>query len=153
MTRAEFEKYYDRYANYVHAILIAKLPPGQAEDTTQEVFLEAWRNLNQLQDDTHFAQWVASIARNKAADFFRRRKEQEPLFDVHATSSPEPDPILEALQRLPEAYRETLVLRFVEGLTGPEIADVTGLTHGSVRVNLSRGMAILREMLGVKVNV
>lgn len=47
----------------------------------------------------------------------------------------------------PEAYRETLLLRLVEGLTGPEIAERTGLTAGSVRVNLHRGMALLRAAL------
>jgi RNA polymerase sigma-70 factor (ECF subfamily) len=56
--------------------------------------------------------------------------------------------VLAAIRRLPEAYRETLVLRLVEGLTGPEIAERTGLTPGSVRVNLHRGVAMLREALG-----
>jgi len=56
---------------------------------------------------------------------------------------------LDAIQALPEAYRETLVLRLVEGLTGPEIASLTGLTPDSVRVNLHRGFRLLRERLGV----
>jgi RNA polymerase sigma-70 factor (ECF subfamily) len=54
---------------------------------------------------------------------------------------------LAAIASLPEAYRETLLLRFVAGLTGPEIAQRTGLTHGSVRVNLHRGVALLRQRL------
>ena len=56
--------------------------------------------------------------------------------------------ILELIRNLPEAYRETLVLRLVEGMTGPEIAARTGLTAASVRVNLHRGMKLLRERLG-----
>src|SRR5215468_7989697 len=56
--------------------------------------------------------------------------------------------ILEIIRGLPEAYRETLVLRLVEGMTGPEIAARTGLTAASVRVNLHRGMKMLREKLG-----
>ena len=55
--------------------------------------------------------------------------------------------VLDLIRTLPEAYRETLVLRLVEGLTGPEIADRTGLTAASVRVNLHRGMKLLREKL------
>jgi RNA polymerase sigma-70 factor (ECF subfamily) len=55
--------------------------------------------------------------------------------------------LLTEVRRLPEAYRETLVLRFVEGLTGPEIAELTGLTPGSVRVNLHRGVELLRARL------
>ena len=49
---------------------------------------------------------------------------------------------------MPDAYRETLVLRLVEGMTGPEIAERTGLTAGSVRVHLHRGLKLLRERLG-----
>ena len=45
--------------------------------------------------------------------------------------------ILEAIKRLPESYRETLILRLVEGMTGPEIAARAGLTADSVRVNFS----------------
>ncbi len=55
--------------------------------------------------------------------------------------------ILAVVRTLPDAYREPLILRLVEGLTGPEIAARTGLTHGSVRVNLCRGMQMLREKL------
>jgi RNA polymerase sigma-70 factor (ECF subfamily) len=55
--------------------------------------------------------------------------------------------VLEIIRTLPVAYRETLVLRLVEGLTGPEIAERTGLTPASVRVNLHRGMSLLREKL------
>ena len=56
---------------------------------------------------------------------------------------------LAVIASLPETYRETLLLRFVGGLSGPEIAERTGLTHGSVRVNLHRGVALLRERLGM----
>ena len=52
--------------------------------------------------------------------------------------------MLDTIRGLPEAYRETLILRLVEGLTGPEIAGQTGLTPDSVRVNLHRGMKMLR---------
>ena len=58
--------------------------------------------------------------------------------------------ILAIIRTLPDAYRETLVLRLVEGMTGPEIAARTGLTAASVRVNLHRGMKLLRTKLGFK---
>jgi RNA polymerase sigma-70 factor (ECF subfamily) len=59
--------------------------------------------------------------------------------------------ILAAIRSCPEAYKETLVLRLVEGMTGPEIAERTGLTPDSVRVNLHRGMKLLRQKLGIEV--
>jgi RNA polymerase sigma-70 factor (ECF subfamily) len=55
---------------------------------------------------------------------------------------------LAAIRALPEAYRDTLMLRLVEGMSGAEIAERTGLTAGSVRVNLHRGMQLLRDALG-----
>ena len=55
--------------------------------------------------------------------------------------------MLAVIQRLPESYRETLILRLVEGMTGPEIAARTGLTPESVRVNLCRGTKLLRALL------
>jgi RNA polymerase sigma-70 factor (ECF subfamily) len=54
---------------------------------------------------------------------------------------------LRLIQTLPESYREPLVLRLVEGMSGAEIAARTGLTPASVRVNLHRGMRQLRELL------
>jgi RNA polymerase sigma-70 factor (ECF subfamily) len=138
----EFETLYRRFAPYVNAILVSKVPHLAVEDLIQEVFAEAWRKLDQLQELSSFGPWVAAIARNKAADYHRRRMRTVSLESIS-------EPLLEALRQLPEAYHETLALRFVEGFTGPEIAEITGLTHGSVRVNLSRGVQMLREIYGV----
>jgi RNA polymerase sigma-70 factor (ECF subfamily) len=92
------------------------------------------------------------IARNRATDFHRRTVESvelpENLAAVDATTSrAEALGVLKVIRSLPDAYRETLVLRLVEGLSGPEIAARTGLTPASVRVNLHRGMKLLREKL------
>lgn len=144
---------YERYAPYVHAVLISRLPVQQAEDVLQEVFLDAWRKIGQLEDTAKFGPWVAAIARNKAADYYRRRRVTEELPLEVAARREVHGGTLDLLRQLPEAYRETLALRFVEGMTGPEIAAITGLTPGSVRVNLCRGVALLREMMGVKSDV
>lgn len=149
-TEAEFPALYERYAPYVHAVLIAKLPPAEVEDVLQDVFCDAWRKIDQLEEPAAFPGWIAAIARHKAVDYYRARKNTVPFEPIHHKVTRPQEPILEALRQLPEAYQETLALRFVQGLTGPEIAELTGLTHGSVRVNLSRGIKMLREILGVK---
>src|SRR5438477_574372 len=59
----------------------------------------------------------------------------------------EAEQVLLAIRSLPEAYREPLILRLVEGMSGPEIAEQVGMTPESVRVNLHRGMKQLREKL------
>jgi RNA polymerase sigma-70 factor (ECF subfamily) len=58
--------------------------------------------------------------------------------------------VLARIRQLPEAYRVPLILRLVEDMTGPEIASRTGLTPGSVRVNLHRGMKLLRQALATE---
>ncbi|MDQ6653608.1 MAG: sigma-70 family RNA polymerase sigma factor, partial [Acidobacteriota bacterium] len=98
----------------------------------------------------------AMIARNRAMDFHRRSRETvevtEKLWSGDSSGSKAAE-ILEIIRSLPDAYRETLVLRLVEGMTGPEIAMRTGLTSASVRVNLHRGMKLLRAKLGFKEGV
>jgi RNA polymerase sigma-70 factor, ECF subfamily len=153
--RAAFGELYVRYARMVHGILLVRVPPADAEDLVQEVFLSALRQLRALRTAAAFRGWLGAIARHRAIDYFRGRKTGEPLEEAAAHSvdgiaQPEAARALELMRGLPEAYRETLMLRLVEGLTGPEIARQTGLTPESVRVNLCRGMKMLRQLLGDK---
>ena len=150
-----FAKLYSLYAPLVHGILLARVPWGEVDDLVQDVFLVALNKLHTLRDDAAFGGWLAMIARNRAMDFHRRKRETEELNDdIASHSNTEADReaanVLEVICGLPEAYRETLVLRLVEGMTGPEIANRTGLTPASVRVNLHRGMKLLREKLGLE---
>ena len=149
--REAFEELYVRHHRLVHGILLARLDRADAEDLAQEVFLAAWERLPDLRNDAGFGAWLAAIARNRAASHLRSRPATSPLPDElpgRERADCGAEAILAALRRLPEAYREPLVLRLVEGLSGPEIARETGLTEGSVRVNLHRGFARLRELLG-----
>jgi len=149
--RAAYGKLYGKYARVVHGILLSRVPPDDVDDLLQDVFLHAMRKLQSLRDSGAFAGWLAAIARNRAMDYHRRSREMVELPEERGEADPprmEAVAILAVIQALPEAYRETLVLRLVEGLTGPEIAARTGLTPGSVRVNLHRGIRQLREKLG-----
>ena len=147
-----FSGLYQRYSRMVHGLLLARVGPAEADDLVQDVFLTAWRRLDGLRDPAAFGGWLAAIARNRATDHLRRRPRLEELpghlMARDATAARvEALAVLALVRTLPEAYRETLVLRLVEGLTGPEIAERTGLTPASVRVNLHRGMKLLREKL------
>ena len=154
--RSAFEALYGRYAPMVHGMLLARVPRSDADDLTQEVFLTVFRRLHTLRDPGAFGGWVAMIARNRAMDFHRRDVRTEELpDDLAAEESSEVEAlwVLAVIRGLPEAYRETLILRLVEGMTGPEIAARTGLTPGSVRVNLHRGMEQLRAKLKASIRV
>ena len=151
--RDKYGRLYGLYAPLVHGILLARVPRSEAEDLVQDIFLHALKKLHTLRDLNAFGPWIGMIARNRAMDFHRKSRETVDLSDdLKSTDSTENKAaeILELIRSLPDAYRETLVLRLVEGMTGPEIALRTGLTAASVRVNLHRGMKLLREKLGFK---
>lgn len=148
--REGFGRLYDLYAPLVHGIVLARVPRIEVDDLVQDIFLHAFKKLHTLRDSSAFGPWIAMIARNRAVDFHRRSREIVELTDDMGGSDKQQSraaEILELIRNLPEAYRETLVLRLVEGMTGPEIAARTGLTAASVRVNLHRGMKLLREKL------
>lgn len=157
--REAWAKLYVAFARTVHGIVLAHVGAQSADDGTQEVFCSVFASLSSLRDPAAFPGFLCAAARNHARDLLRRQRrggEAVPP-DELSTTGPSPvqdaadrelaDRVLATIQTLPEAYRETLVLRLVGGLSGQEIAERTGMTHGSVRVNLTRGMALLRPLL------
>lgn len=153
--RGAFGELYEQFGRMVHGILLVRVMPADADDLVQEVFLTAMRELGKLREPEKFGGWLATIARNRSNDFLRRAgrsAEMPEEISVRESASAEAEAAaaLNTIRELPEAYRETLMLRLVEGMTGPEIAQRTGLTADSVRVNLHRGMKMLRERLEVK---
>ena len=156
--RAAFGQLYERYARMVHGVLLTKVPVSEVDDLVQDVFMRALRRLSTLRETGSFGAWLTAIARNVAKDYHRRSVPEDQLTDnasdneIKARMSRRDHggpaaAVLDAVRSLPDAYRETLILRLVEGMTGPEIAARTGMTHGSVRVNLHRGMEQLRAKL------
>jgi RNA polymerase sigma-70 factor (ECF subfamily) len=147
-----FAHLYEMYAPLVHGVLLARVPRDEVSDLVQDVFLHALKKLHTLRNASSFGPWIAMIARNRAMDFYRGSRETVEITEQIAVQKPPSrtaSEVLGMIKELPEAYRETLVLRFVEQMTGPEIAERTGLTPASVRVNLHRGVKLLRERMGV----
>lgn len=145
-----FGRLFERYTRLVHGVLLSRLGKADADDLTQEVFLVAFEKLPALAEPDSFGAWLAVIARNRATDFLRKRPRESEILPDLPTFDPrraEAEQVLEVIRGLPEAYREPLVLRLEEGMTGPEIAARTGLTPDSARVNLHRGMKLLKERM------
>ena len=150
---------YHQHRRLVHGLALAQLPPADVDDLVQEVFLQAMRKLDSLREADAFGPWVATIARNSIANRHRARRLRAETSDTdvpetadgagraNAEARATAGEILALIQQLPLPYREPLVLRLVEGMTGPEIAERTGLAPASVRVNLHRGLTKLRELL------
>lgn len=151
--RAAFGTLYAQFSRMIHGILLAHVSYTDAEDLLQDVFVRAMEQLRSLREPEAFSGWLASVARRAAFDHHRRMRPAADLTDDipgGQRADGEAFEVLAIIRRLPESYSETLVLRLVEGMTGPEIAARTGMTHSSVRVNLCRGMKLLREQLEAK---
>ncbi len=148
--RRAFGRLYRRHVRLVHGIVLSRLPIADVPDVVQEVFTRALDRLSTLEEGAPFGPWIAAIARNRATDHLRLRRPSVPWDEGLRASpahAPEAHEALRMILELPPTYRETMVLRLVEGMKGPEIAKRTGLTPGSVRVKLCRGMKLLRERL------
>lgn len=162
--RDAFRLFYEYNAPFVHGVLVACLPASKADDIVQDVFLIAWRDRKQLAQLSNPTAWLCVVARNCARQLLRKSQSQSELEHsrqdscnlprLHTSQDPSPSTeqnrglrILRALRELPEPYAEVLGLRLVEGLSGPQIASALERSHGTIRVQLTRGMQRLRQAL------
>ena len=144
---------------------------GSAEDAfdlSQEAFIRAWRALAQYQFEAEFSTWLYRLTRNVCIDHLRRRKRQntvplETEQDGELIELPLPDGapgpeermlheekqriLAEAMQALPEDYREILVLRVVNDLPYDRIAEILDLQLGTVKSRLARARLQLKKIL------
>jgi RNA polymerase sigma-70 factor (ECF subfamily) len=136
--------------------------PHDAEDVVQEACLRAVRFFGGYQEGNARA-WLLRIVRNTAYTFLEKKRHGDLTeeFDetIHATETVRPDAeaallqsvenrmLQEALEGLPVRFRESLILRELEGLSYKEIADVMDVPIGTVMSSLARGRAQLREAL------
>jgi RNA polymerase sigma-70 factor (ECF subfamily) len=165
--RAAFEELLRRTSRLVFARLYLETgDTHQAEDLVQETYLLAFRSLASLTDPKAFRTWLLSLAHNAAIDAVRRslRKKRsggpqvghEALAEV-ASGTPEPveqaaqnelrGRVLAVLRSLPEEYRLPLTLRYIGGADYDSIRTQLGLTNGSLRGLLHRGLKLLRDRL------
>lgn len=154
--RDAFARLYEAMYPVVCGILQAHTDRSNVEDLAQEVFAKALNALPTLRDPEAVGAWLCTMARNEARMRHRRSWRSAPLPDQLPAEVKNSDLLLDAeralaaIRALPAAFREPLLLRLVHGLSGPEIAEHLGMTHGSLRVNLHRGMMMLRAQLGVE---
>src|SRR5690349_20347294 len=119
------------YAPLVNGLLLARVRRAAVDALRQDICLHALRKLHTLRNPMACGPWSAMLARNRAMDFDRAVRDTIKEDENTAVAKPAnrtAHEVLEFIRQLPEAYREALVLRFVEGITGPEIAARTGLT-------------------------
>jgi RNA polymerase sigma-70 factor (ECF subfamily) len=140
--------------------------PTEAEDLAQETMLKAYRSWHQYRAGTNAKAWLLTILRNTFVNQYRREKRRPATVDVTDIEPftvfrdvQDADPertffdrlvdgdVLRAIDRLPEEFREVLVLSDVEGLTYAEIAAAVGTPVGTVKSRLFRARQILQREL------
>ena len=150
----------DKYKERIFALVYAKVGQFQdAEDLTQDVFLEAYKNLSTLRRWDNFYPWLYSIASNQCKNFHRAQKRQvvtAPLaeqdenhrMDVEAHSEKlKNERVHEALASLPEMHRQVLMLRYMAGMKSKEIAETLRVSPNTIDQRLVRARAKLKTVL------
>jgi RNA polymerase sigma-70 factor (ECF subfamily) len=158
-----FEVLYQQNAANIYRFLCAQLKETlDAEDLTSEVFMKAWRGLPRYRDRGHpFSAYLYKIARNALID--HRRKNSKQVFEANnpvesiLDSNPKVSEQLHKkeahqnlwrlLREIKENYQSVLVLRFINGLSTSEVAQILGKSEGSIRVLQHRGLNALREIM------
>jgi len=170
--RRAFEPLVRRHERRVFRVALAVAGnTADAEEVMQDTFLKAFRHLDQFRKEARFSTWLTRIAVNEALGTRRARKTHLPLADAQTAEehvmpkryepwkdNPEElysrqeiqRTVEDAIQSLPEIYREAFVLRDVEGLSGEEAAEVLGTTIPAVKSRLLRARLMLRETLSEK---
>jgi RNA polymerase sigma-70 factor, ECF subfamily len=164
--RAAFEELVRRTARLLFSRLY--LDTGnthRAEDLVQETLLIAWRSIGQVTDPMGFRPWLMKIARTAAIDANRRSSRKKRFMRPSSLESAEELPdenagpaqkaeidearlrVLASLKALPEEYRQPLTLRYIGGADYETISRQLGLTNGSLRGLLNRGIARLRDQM------
>lgn len=150
----EMDQLIERYQNMVYGLALAKTnSPADADDVFQEVFLARFQSGKKFRDEEHQKAWLlrttVNICRRITASTWR--KKTEPLSrreDVPVLfREPEENLVWEAVQSLEETYRLPIYLFYFQELSTEEIAKALSIRSGAVRMRLSRGRDMLREML------
>lgn len=170
--RAAFAELLRRHQSHVEKILYHLAPDWQDRaDLAQEVWIRVYRNVKRLNDPVKFRGWLSRIATNLFYDELRKRKRIIPPLSLDAPRSlddgemdwelpadkPGPDEDLstrefydqlrEAIADLPEVFRTTIVLREIEGMAYEEIAEITGVSLGTVKSRIARARQRLQLQL------
>lgn len=170
--RVAFAELLKRYQSQVDRVLYHLAPDwSDRADLAQEVWIRVYRNINRLQEPAKFRGWLSRIATNLFYDELRKRKRVvSPLsLDARRTvddgemdweiagDTPGPEEALttrefyeqlrDAISDLPEVFRTTIVLREIEGMPYEEIAEITGVSLGTVKSRIARARARLQTQL------
>lgn len=160
---AAFEEIYRRYHRRVYAICLRMLRnTTEAEDLTQDVFLQLYRKIGSFRGDSAFSTWLHRLSVNEVLMHFRKRnvkfektteKGEPPVQVVSGTENPKRMSVVDkialedAIQQLPPGYRNVFVLHDVRGYEHDEVANILGCAAGTSKSQLNKARAKLQKLL------
>lgn len=157
-----FAQLYNAYVDPIYRFIFFKVSDREtAEDLTSQVFLKAWQGIGKFrQRELYFKGWLYQIARNTVIDHYRAQQKVEPLDKVAATM---PDPqanvkrlvdrrlthdwLWSKLDYLTDEQREVIVLKFIEGLSTREVAEIMDKRQGAIRALQMRALQTLADIV------
>jgi RNA polymerase sigma-70 factor (ECF subfamily) len=147
-----FERLFDeQFSRCVHVANKIVRDRAVAEEVASEAFARAWSRWNRLGRDDRVEGWVMRVTVNLAIDMTRKK---QPVPQAHLPALSPADSatlhvaLVQALQALPKRQREAIVLRYLADLSESDVSAALGVSAGSVKTHLHRGMERLRDTLG-----
>ena len=163
-----FEELYQRHHRRVYSICLRMLQnASEAEDLTQDVFIQLYRKIGSFRGDSAFTTWLHRMTVNQVLMHFRKRnvkfektteEGETPVQIVIGTSNPNKMPIVDkialenAIEQLPNGYKNVFVLHDVEGYEHEEVARILGCSVGTSKSQLHKARLKLRKLLQKKAN-
>ena len=149
---------YDAHGRMVYGFCARSLDPERAKDVTQEVFVSAWKARHRYDPSKgRLGAWLMAIARNRIIDNVRsekrhsdRRADEDAIdlsTDAEVDATSDKMLVADALLELPERAREVITLAYFHDLTHPQIAERTNIPLGTVKSDIRRGLARIRQHL------
>ena len=173
-----FSELVKRYQSYIERLLYHLAPDwSDRADLNQEVWIRVYRNLHKLKESSRFKSWLGRITTNLFYDELRKRKRHQPPLSLDApriledgdleweVPSDMPNPVenlmtqefygqlKQAIADLPEVFRTTIVLREIQGLSYEEIAEMTGVSLGTVKSRIARARHRLQKDLNLYLKI
>jgi len=131
----------------------------EAEDITQDIFVKSFQNLHKFRGDASFKTWIYKIGSTTCIDALRRKKslwgilrkitEVQKKSDENTGSYDEKTWVQETLKKLPENQKLLLVLRYIQGFSNKEIAQILNCSEGSLKVKLYRARESFKKKAGI----
>lgn len=154
---AAFEALYRMHVDRVYGLCLRMTGNvAEAEDCTQEAFIQAWNKLDRFRGDSAFGTWMHRVAVNAVLGRMRKARREEDRIKAVTDISPVPETIgdsgnlqdlEQAIDELPSGARHVFVLHAVYGFSHDETADMLGIAAGTSKAQLHRAKRLLAQQL------